>query len=116
MDVIDLLGPIANYSWGYILLSFSVTILGTLVHYVKKCIKLEADWNTYWSKHKPQTITAIFAVLGSYFTILYTEADPSLLTFIAVGYAIDSMFNKAPPSSKVPKRRASDAFRQDDTQ
>ena len=116
MYVIDLLGPIANYSWGYILLSFSVTILGTLIHYVKKCIKLEADWNTYWSKHKPQTIAAIFAVLGSYFTILYTEADPSLLTFIAGGYSIDSMFNKAPPSSKVPRRRASDAFRQDDTQ
>lgn len=97
----DLLGPLMLYSWGYLLLSFSVTSSGVVIHYIKKCIRLEADWDTYWIKHKAQTFTALTAAFSSYISILMTNTEASLVTFFAIGYVVDSMFNKAPASKKV---------------
>lgn len=92
----NLLGFLDSYTIGYLVLSFVVTLVGVVSHYVKKCLKAEAEWNTYWVTHKNQTATALMAALGSYGTVLMTETNASLITYLAIGYVVDSMFNKAP--------------------
>ena len=78
-----------------------ITSCCVVVHYIKKCIRFEADWDTYWLTHKSQTFTAVTAAISSYIGILMTNTEASLLTFFAIGYVVDSMFNKAPASKKV---------------
>ena len=107
-SALDLLGPILTYGWDYLLISFLAALFGTVSHYVKRCLKSEADWDTYWQHNKKNSALALISMIGSYFGILLADPNASILTFAAIGYTMDSMFNKAPPSTKVPKRRAGD--------
>lgn len=104
----DLLGPLMSYGWDYILVSFLATLFGTASHYAKKCLKTEADWDTYWQNNKKNSALALVTMIGSYFGTLLADPNASLLTFAAIGYTVDSVINKAPPSTRVPKRRVGD--------
>lgn len=94
MDSSALLGPLANYTWDYYVLSLLVTFLGVVAHYIKKCVREKLDWVKYWTTNKGNSLLVIFGVLTSYFGILLTDPNPSMLTFISISYMIDSMLNK----------------------
>lgn len=96
----DLLGFLSYYSWDFILISFLITLTGTLSHYAKKCLRSEADWDTYWQNNKRNTALSLVSMVGAYFGVLVNDPNASLLTFIAIGYATDSLANKAPSSRK----------------
>lgn len=105
---VSLLGPLLSYGWDFLLISFLATLFGTVSHYAKRCLKSEADWNTYWNNNKKNSALALITMIGSYFGILLADPNASIMTFAAIGYTVDSVFNKAPPSTRVPKRRAGD--------
>lgn len=94
----DLLAPFLVYGWDYLLISFIATMIGTASHYAKKCLRSEADWDTYWQTHKKRTALALISVVSGYLGTLLADPNASLLTFAAIGYTIDSVLNKAPPS------------------
>jgi hypothetical protein len=99
----SLLGPLAQYTWKYLLLSYLITIGGVVMHYAKKCMRSEADWDTYWNNNKKQSAISIVAATGSYVAILLSDPGASIITFAAIGYTVDSALNKAPASRKAAK-------------
>lgn len=94
IEVNDLLGPLAKYSVGYFVLSFAITLVGVLSHYVKKCALEGFDWGQYWMVNKANSIASISAALTAYVTILMTDPSPSIITFLTIGYMTDSVLNK----------------------
>lgn len=95
-----LFGPLIKYTWDYLLFSYLITIGGVAMHYAKKVMRTEADWDTYWSENKKNSLFSIAAATGSYFAILLSDPNASILTFAAIGYTVDSALNKAPASRK----------------
>lgn len=81
--------------FGQILFASSMTLLGVVSHFLKKVVKDKiAKPIEYWSNHWPQSVLSIVgAVVGCIILIHINES--SMLAFFGVGYAADSVLNKA---------------------
>jgi len=95
IEVGALLGYITDYSWGYIVLAFMSWASGVIVHYIKKCKRDDISFIEYWTSHIDASISSIALGLVAFITTLTNEPNASILTYFGIGYAIDSMINKA---------------------
>ena len=94
-DISSLLGHINGYSWGYIVLALLAWLSGIISHYVKKCKRDDICFKDYWMDHADASVSSIVLGLVAFATTLINEPNASIITYFGIGYAIDSMVNKA---------------------
>ena len=91
-----------NYSITWILVNFLIMCIGIIAHFLNKKIKGETvdDIKNYFKSHFRNTAVSIIgAVFG--FTMLITMSELGIIASFTVGYAADSMLNKAEGTAKI---------------
>ena len=91
-----------EYGILYLLLNFLVMVIGIIAHFLKKKIKGETidDIKNYFRSHFRNTVISIIgAIFG--FVLLVTTASLGIIASFTVGYAADSMLNKAEGNAKI---------------
>ena len=91
----SLLGYITDYSWAYLALAVLAWMSGVVAHYVKKCKRDDICFRDYWMSHMDASVSSIVVGLIALITTLVNEPNASIITYFGIGYAIDSMINKA---------------------
>lgn len=81
--------------------NFLAVTAGMLIHTIKTCNTSGIGILDYWKKHSGRSVTAIASVYGSYIALMISNGDASAGEFLAIGYMLDSMLNKAPESKQV---------------
>lgn len=71
---------------------------GIAIHTVKKCGEYQITLADYWRKNKARSATALLSVYGSYVALMLTNSGAGAGEFLAIGYMLDSILNKAPDS------------------
>ena len=74
---------------------------GVVIHTVKKCNELQISIVDYWKAHKARGLSALFSIYGSYIALMLTNSGAGAGEFLAIGYMLDSMVNKAPEPKQV---------------
>lgn len=87
----------------YFLLSLVYIFLGFGIHVVKKMMSDGIHWKRYLTENKERTKIALGVGLFSYINLIVFRPDASPHEFAAIGYIIDSVFNKAPRSDEDEK-------------
>lgn len=90
-----LLGYIMHYTTWYLLLAILAWASGVAAHYIKKCKRDDICFKEYWTTHMDASVTSIVFGLTALVTTLVNDPKASLITYFGIGYAIDSMVNKA---------------------
>lgn len=78
---------------------------GIIIHSLKKCSELQISIVAYWKAHKGRGATALLSVYGSYLALMLTNASAGTGEFLAIGYMLDSILNKAPEPKQVQELR-----------
>lgn len=78
---------------------------GGIIHTVKKCNELQISIAAYWRAHKARGLSALLSIYGSYLALMLTNAGAGAGEFLAIGYMLDSMVNKAPEAKHVCELR-----------
>lgn len=89
------------WAWNFICVN-----AGIAIHTVKKCTELQISIADYWKTHKGRGLTALLSVYGSYVALMLTNSGAGTGEFLAIGYMLDSILNKAPESKEAQQLRA----------
>lgn len=86
--------------------NFIAVTAGMFIHTIKTCHTSGITMLDYWKKHKGRSATAIASVYSSYFALMLSNGEAGAGEFLAIGYMIDSLLNKAPESVKLQEIKA----------
>jgi hypothetical protein len=84
----------------FVATTFMYVLLGFFTHIIKKNLSDGVDWIRYLKEHQGRTWLAVGAGVVSWLNLLVFRPDASPAEFLAIGYIIDSIFNKAPVSDE----------------
>jgi hypothetical protein len=82
------------------ILSLAYIAMGFGIHVVKKSISDGIHWKRYLFENKARTKLALGVGAFSYLSLILFNPNASPQEFAAIGYIIDSVFNKAPRSDQ----------------
>lgn len=81
--------------------SLLYTIMGLAAHILRKCSEQGVTPYHYLAIHKRRSTAALSAVASAYAAVLFFEPNATGATYFALGYVLDSAFNKAPTKEEV---------------
>lgn len=86
--------------------NFACVNAGILIHTVKKCAENKVSIGEYWKAYKGRGFTSLLSVYGSYLALMLTNSGAGTGEFLAIGYMLDSMVNKAPDPKDVQELKS----------
>ena len=78
--------------------NFLCVTAGMFINTIKVCRERDRSILTYWSAHPSRSTLSVLSVYGSYVALMITNAASAPAEFLALGYMLDSMVNRAPES------------------
>ncbi len=88
----------------YAATTFMYVLLGFGMHIVKKSVSDGIDWMHYLTEHRSRTWLAAGAGIISCLNLIVFRPDATPAEFAAIGYIVDSVFNKAPVPNDVKEQ------------
>jgi len=85
--------------------NFLAVTAGMFIHTVKTCHTSGISIAEYWKKHKARSVTAIASVYSSYLALMISDTGAGAGEFLAIGYMLDNLLNKAPESKQAQSMR-----------
>jgi len=70
------------------------TLAGLFVHFGKKVLRDGYEWASYWKTQGVSSLMSIVGSMGSSYA-LFETGETQMLAFFFIGYAADSLLNKA---------------------
>lgn len=87
---------VSAFSLEYLFTTLLYTVMGFAFHVMKKNFSDGISWKRYLMENRMRTKLAIGVGLFSYGNLLLFHPNAAPHEFAAIGYIIDSVFNKAP--------------------
>ncbi len=108
-----MLEQVSNLDTTLLLVNLGYIVLGFAIHVGKKYINDGIDPVRYLKEHAGRTGAAISAGVVSYGALMFSQPEAGPEAFIAIGYMVDSVFNRAPESNELADRLKSLKDRED---
>lgn len=93
------LSTLVNVPTQTIVFALLTTFLGVVAHYLKKIGRDNYHWKEYWTTNWQSSLVSIGGALFATMVMLQS-GETSLLQFFFIGFANDSILNKAMKKAK----------------
>lgn len=75
---------------------FLCVVIGVCLNWAKRSNELGISLLAYWRQNPVRTQAALIGTFSAFFFTITTDPSSGKLTYVTIGYAFDSLLNKAP--------------------